>query len=132
MVAVSVGVAAQLLSQQVSDGEGTLSTLLFSLRRSLAQEAIDEQMWEDLEAVLGEFAPLTSHEVTVIAARFRTATNTLVKFVPHLLRPYPAEEMRHLIFVSGEHPPPENARRHLNWFAMAILAVLDLMGDDAV
>ncbi|GGR34845.1 DUF6415 family natural product biosynthesis protein [Streptomyces aurantiogriseus] len=132
MVAVTVDVAAALLSRRSVNDEGTLGTLLFSLRRSLAQEAIDEQMWEDLEAVLGEYALPAPPAVTVIAKRFRTATTTLVEIVPYLVRPYPVEEMRHLIYVSTEHPHPENARGHVNRFAMAILAVLDLMGDEGV
>lgn len=65
-----------------------------------------------------------------VAGRFREATTTLVQSVPHLLRPYPLDEIQRLIHVSAEHPCPESAHGHLRRFALAVLALLDLMGDD--
>jgi hypothetical protein len=131
MVVVTVGVAAQLLRRGVSHDHETLGTLLHTLRRSLAGEAIDEQLYDDLEAVLGEYAHLAPHEVTAIARRFRRAATKVVEVVPHLVRPYPIDEMRRLIYLSAEHPHPGGAPGHLRRFALAILAILDLMGDTA-
>ncbi|MEV7886923.1 DUF6415 family natural product biosynthesis protein [Streptomyces sp. NPDC002817] len=131
MVAVTDDVAQQLLSRQTSDDQGTLVTLLYSLRRSLAGEAVYEHLYDDLEAVLGEYADLDPDEVTVIAEWFRTAATNFVEVVPRLVRPYPEDEMRCLIYLSAEHPRPDDALGHLRRFALAILAILDLMGDAA-
>ncbi|WP_371551554.1 hypothetical protein OG266_38925 [Streptomyces sp. NBC_00554] len=131
MVAVTVDVAAQLLSRRSVNDEGTLGTLLFSLRRSLAREAIDEELYDDLNAVLDEYARPTPREVRQIAERFRKVTTKLLEVVPYLVMPYPLNEVRHLIDLGTEWPPAEQAPAHLVRFAMAILGVLDLMGDDA-
>ncbi|MFF5304774.1 hypothetical protein ACFY5F_36000 [Streptomyces sp. NPDC013161] len=116
----------------MSTDDATVGALLSGLRRFLASEAIDDQLWDDLDAVLGEFAPPPSREIPAITARFRTAATRLVEVVPRLVRPYPLRPMRHLIFLSTEHPRPENAQGHLNRFAMGILMVLELMRDDAL
>ncbi|WP_241518509.1 DUF6415 family natural product biosynthesis protein [Streptomyces sp. CB03238] len=131
MVAVTAGVAAQLLTRRTSVDHDTLGTLLYSLRRSLASEAIDEQLYDDLDAVLDEYARPAPHEVTSIAKRFRQTTTKIVEVVPYLVRPYPVEAMRRLIYLSAEHPHPDDALGHLRRFAVAILAILDLMGDTA-
>ncbi|MFF3332641.1 DUF6415 family natural product biosynthesis protein [Streptomyces sp. NPDC002888] len=131
MVAVTADVATQLLSRRTSDDHETLGTLLYSLRRSLASEAIDEQLYDDLESVLGEYAHPPPREVTAIAERLRKATTKFVEIVPYLVRPYPIDEMRRLIYLSAEHPHPEDTPGHLRRFALAILAILDLMGDTA-
>jgi hypothetical protein len=131
MVAVSTDVAVQLLRPRTSNDHETLGVVLFGLRRSLASEAIDEQLYEDLEAVLGEYARPVTHLVAAIALRFREATTTFVEIVPYLVRPYPVDEMRRLIYLSAEHPHPDDAPGHLRRFALAILAILDLMGDTA-
>lgn len=131
MVAVTDDIAAQLLSRQSSDDQGTLGMLLYSLRRSLAEEAVYEHLYDDLEAVLGEYADLDPDEVTVIAEWFRTAATNFVEVVPRLVRPYPEDEMRRLIYLSAEHPRPDDGLGHLRRFALAILAILDLMGDAA-
>jgi hypothetical protein len=105
--------------------------LLAGLRRSLAHEAITDELYDDLEAVLGEHGRPAPHEIAVIAGRLRAATTTFVEIVPHLVKPYPVDEMRHLIYLSAEHPHPEDAHGHLRRFALAVLALLDLMGDEA-
>ncbi|QYX82823.1 hypothetical protein K1J60_08045 [Streptomyces akebiae] len=128
---MTADVATQLLSRRTSDDHETLGTLLYSLRRSLASEAIDEQLYDGLEAVLGEYPHLAPHEVTTIAERFRKATTKFVEVVPYLVRPYPIDEMRRLIYLSAEHPHSDNAPGHLRRLALAILAILDLMGDTA-
>ncbi|MFI7315707.1 DUF6415 family natural product biosynthesis protein [Streptomyces venezuelae] len=131
MVAVSAGVAAQLLTRRTSNDHNTLGTLLYSLRRSLASEAIDEQLYDDLDAVLDEYARPAPHEITAIAERFRKTTTKIVEVVPYLVRPYPVEAMRRLIYLSAEHPRPDDALGHLRRFALTILAILDLMGESA-
>src|SRR5262245_4232118 len=104
MVAVTAGVAAQLLTLRTSNGHDTLGTLLYSLRRALASEAIDEQLYGDLDAVLDEYARLAPHEITAIAERFRKTATKIVEVVPYLVRPYPVEAMRRLIYLSAEYP----------------------------
>ncbi|WP_234329992.1 DUF6415 family natural product biosynthesis protein [Streptomyces viridochromogenes] len=130
MVAVTADVAAQLLSRPSSNDHETLGVLLAGLRRSLAHEAIDDELYDDLESVLGEHAHPAPGQIVDIARRFREATTTLVEFVPHLVRPYPLDEIQCLIQVSAEHPSPDGAHGHLRRFALAVLALLDLMGDD--
>ncbi|NGO48916.1 DUF6415 family natural product biosynthesis protein [Streptomyces ureilyticus] len=131
MVAVTADVAVQLLSQGASNDHTTLGVVLYGLRRSLASEAIDEQLYDDLEAVLGEYGHPAPDLGTVLAARFRKATTTFVEIVPYLVQPYPVDEMRRLIYLSAEHPHPDDAPGHLRRLALAILAILDLMGDTA-
>jgi hypothetical protein len=131
MVAVTVDMATQLLSRRSSNDQDTAGMLLAGLRRSLAHEAITDELYDDLEAVLGEHGHTGPNETAVIAGRFRTATTTFVEIVPYLVQPYPLDEMRCLIYVSAEHPRPDGARGHLRRFALAVLALLDLMGDAA-
>jgi hypothetical protein len=130
MVAVTVDVAAQLLSRESSTDHETLGILLAGLRRSLAHEVIDDKLYDGLEAVLGEHAHPTPHEIVAIAGRFREKTTMLVEVVPHLVQPYPIDEMRRLIDLSAERPHPDDAHGHLRRFALAVLALLDLIGDD--
>ncbi|WP_243460106.1 DUF6415 family natural product biosynthesis protein [Streptomyces sp. M54] len=131
MVAVTAGVAAQLLTRRTSNDHDTLGTLLYSLRRSLASEAIDEHLYDDLDAVLDEYARPAPQEITAIAERFRKATTKIVEVVPYLVRPYPVEAMRCLIYLSAEHPHLDDALGHLRRFALTILTILDLMGESA-
>ena len=131
MVAVTADVAVQLLSQRASNDYETLGMVLYGLRRSLASEAIDEQLYDDLEAVLGEYGHPAPDLDTALAARFRKTATTFVEIVPYLVQPYPVDEMRRLIYVSAEHPHPDDAPGHLRRLALAILAILDLMGDTA-
>ncbi|CAL9312665.1 DUF6415 family natural product biosynthesis protein [Streptomyces sp. SudanB182_2057] len=128
---MTADVAVRLLGERASDDRETLSVVLYALRRSLAAEVIDERLYEGLEAVLGEYAHPAPHLVTAIATRFCKATTTFVEIVPYLLRPYPVDEMRLLIHLSAEHPHPDDAPGHLRRFALAILAILDLIGDTA-
>ncbi|MDX2554756.1 DUF6415 family natural product biosynthesis protein [Streptomyces stelliscabiei] len=131
MAAVTEDVAIQLLSRRASTDDETVRVLLGGLRRSLAYEAVTDELWDDLEAVLGEHARLTQFETTVIVRRFRKATTTFVEIVPHLVRPYPLDELTRLIDLSAEQPRFDAAHGHLRRFALAILALLDLMGDAA-
>jgi hypothetical protein len=111
MVAVTVDTATQLLSRRSSNDPQTAGMLLAGLRRSLAREAVTDELYDDLEAVLGEHAHTGPHENTITAGRFRKATTTFVEIVPYLVQPYPVDEMRCLIYVSAEHPRPDAAPR---------------------
>ncbi|MBA0049758.1 hypothetical protein E0L36_26960 [Streptomyces sp. AJS327] len=115
-----------------STDDATVGVLLGGLRRSLAREAINDELYDDLEAAIGEFANPAPEEIGPLADRLRAATTGLVGVVPHLVRPYPVEEMQRLIVLSAEHPRPEDASGHVVRFATAMLSLLDLMGDDAL
>lgn len=130
MVAITRETAAEM-SGQCSADDVTAGMVLFGLRRSLAREAVTDELYDDLEAVLGEGAKPPPDEVGVIAERLRRATTKLVEVVPYLVTPYPVDEMRRVIDMSAQQPSPEQARGHLIRFAMAILTLLDLMGDAA-
>lgn len=72
MVAITRDVATGL-SRQCSTDSKSVGLLLFALRRSLAREAINEELYDDLEAVLGEYAAPDPDRIGDLAARFRTA-----------------------------------------------------------
>ncbi|MER6358577.1 DUF6415 family natural product biosynthesis protein [Streptomyces sp. NPDC001634] len=130
MVAVT-DVVTELPNLRCSNDDETMGVLLAGLRCSLAHEAITDELYDDLEAVLGEHTHPAPHDAAVITGRFRKATTTFVEIVPHLVRPYPLDELMRLIDVSAEHAPYEAAHGHVRRFALAILALLDLMGDAA-
>ncbi len=131
MVAVMSDVAAPLPNLQWRTGPEVLEALQWALLRSLALESLDHQLFEDLEAVLGEHAHPTSWQIVAIAERLREATTRLVEFVPYLVRPYPLDEIMRLVDLSAEHPISEHAHGHVRRFALAVLALIDLVGDDA-
>ncbi|MFD3909989.1 hypothetical protein [Streptomyces sp. NPDC058603] len=74
--------------------------------------------------------PLLPVEATRISNSFRRATTHLMQVVPHRVAMYPTEELRLLIAVRDERPDPDQAVAHLRRFAFAIVAILDLMGDE--
>ncbi|MGW3957327.1 hypothetical protein ACWEKM_42065 [Streptomyces sp. NPDC004752] len=76
-------------------------------------------------------APTTAADAARIADRFRRATGQLVQVVPHRVAVYPTEELRLVLVLRHEQPSPAQALSYLRRHALAILAVLDLMGDDA-
>lgn len=102
-----------------------LTALLVALRKSL----VDETVYEDLEAVLGEYASPTPGEVATLTSRLREVLQQLVEIVPYRVAPYPVDEMRLVVRLGDEHPSPQDAHGHLRRFALAILTVLDLMED---
>ncbi|QNP74960.1 hypothetical protein IAG44_39800 [Streptomyces roseirectus] len=69
MAGMPVGVAMQMLSRRTANDEEALSTLLCCLRRSLVGRAIDDQLRDSLDVVLGELAPPAPHEMTALADR---------------------------------------------------------------
>lgn len=77
-------------------------------------------------------APAWSEEETArITAVFHRATVLLIRVVQWRTTWYPTEELRLLRLLRDEHPTPEESRAYLRRYALAILAVIDLMGNDA-
>lgn len=50
--------------------------------------------------------------------------------VPHHAAMYPTDELRRLLALRDERPSPNQALSYLRRYALAIVALLDLMGDD--
>lgn len=132
MVAITREAAAEM-SGQCSADEVTAGMVLAGLRRSVAREAVSDELYDDLEAVLGEHADPApdEDEAAAVAARLRGAVTELLRIVPYLVTPYPIDEVRCVIDMRAQQPPPEDTRGHLVRMAMAILTLLDLMGDAA-
>ncbi|MFP3991024.1 DUF6415 family natural product biosynthesis protein [Streptomyces sp. E11-3] len=116
------------LSGRYSTDDATANVLLSGLRRALAHEAVTEDLYADLDAVLDEYAHPAPDEVRVIAERLRTAAIELVKVVPYIVKPYPADQIRCLTNLSAEQPRPADERGHLVRLASALLTLLDMMG----
>ncbi|WP_432001563.1 hypothetical protein [Streptomyces sioyaensis] len=74
--------------------------------------------------------PLSPEDATRIAERFRRATRLLLQIAPHRIAIYPTEELRRLLVLRDLRPAPEQMLAYLRRYALAILAVIDLMGDD--
>ncbi|MFF2852454.1 DUF6415 family natural product biosynthesis protein [Streptomyces sp. NPDC058001] len=123
------------VTDNFSYDDATADRLLYGLRRSLAAEAITD----DLESVLGEYAVHPSPaEGTAIADRLRQTATQLGDVIPYLIRPYPVDQQRRaidqlgaVINLSAEQPEPENSHGHLVRLASSLLTLLDQMGDVA-
>ncbi|GHF33429.1 hypothetical protein GCM10010218_13160 [Streptomyces mashuensis] len=160
MVAVDEATAAELLNRPVTPEDEVKLRIAHLLSRSLADEGIGDDLIDTLEEAIGDrpgpaapvrkldaflirfgfpvprqrppkVAPLSKGDAARIADRFRRATRQLMQVVPHRVSMYPTEELRHLLALRDEQPAPEDALSYLRRYALAILAVLDLMGDDA-
>ncbi|MEU0715610.1 hypothetical protein ABZ498_00325 [Streptomyces lavendulocolor] len=160
MIPVDEPTATELLSQAVSPEDETKRRLAHLLSRSLADEGISDDLIDTLEEVLSDrpavpakagrkldallarfglpclrrptaqVALLTEEEAARITDRFRRATRQLLQVVPHRVAMYPTEELRLLLALRDEQPPPDEALSYLRRYALAIVAILDLMGDD--
>jgi hypothetical protein len=160
MVAVDVATAAELLSRPVSSQDEMKLRLAHALSRSLAAEGTSDDVIDTLEEVLSDrpgpaasrrrldgllvrldfplsrrqppkAAPsLSKEEAARITDGFRRATNQLMQVVPHRVEMYPTDELRRLFALRDERPAPDEAPSHLRRYALAIVALLDLMGDD--
>ncbi|MCL7381274.1 hypothetical protein [Streptomyces sp. 35G-GA-8] len=160
MVAVDEATAAELLGRPDTSKDEAKRRLVYLLSRSLADEGISDDLIDTLEEVLAdrpgrparswrlddlairlglpacrqqppEVVPLSCEDAARINDRFRRATRQLVQVVPHRVAMYPTEELRHLLALRDEQPDPDEALWYLRRYALAILALLDLMGDDA-
>ncbi|MFE2157083.1 hypothetical protein ACFW9M_04630 [Streptomyces lydicus] len=159
MVAVDVATATGLLRRPVTENDVAKRRLIHVLSRSLADEGIPDDLIATLEEVLRdrpgaaaparkvdgfltraglpaprrrppEIAPLSPEEAARITDRFRRATRLLMQVAPHRVAFYPTEELRLLIALRNERPDPGEALSYLRRYALAIVALLDLMGDD--
>lgn len=74
-------------------------------------------------------AAMPQDEVDRLDDRFRRATARLVQVLPHRVASYPTETVQHLLAVRDEHPAPGAELARLRRFALALLDLLDLMGD---
>jgi len=74
--------------------------------------------------------PLTAEEAARITDQFRRATRQLVQVLPYRVVTQPTENLRRLRALHDHLPGPEDALSYLRRYALAILDVLDLMGDD--
>ena len=63
--------------------------------------------------------------------RFRRATRYLIEVIPYRVTVYPTAEVRSLLLLCDGSPAEGEGLAYLRRYALAILAVLDLMGDDA-
>ncbi|WP_235464269.1 hypothetical protein [Streptomyces platensis] len=77
-----------------------------------------------------DVAPLCPEDSARIADRFRRATRQLLQVAPHRVAFYPTDELRQLIALRNERPAQGEALSYLRRYALAIVALLDLMGDD--
>ncbi|MEU7644831.1 hypothetical protein [Streptomyces huasconensis] len=123
-------VCAELMLRRYTTAPDEVGPLLVALRRS--QVSIDATgLYSDLEAVLGEHACPTPQEIEELAARFRQTTLSLIQLVPYTVKPYPLDAMYLLTELRAERPQPQHAHRYILRYALAIVDVLDLMGDNA-
>ncbi|MEV7090123.1 DUF6415 family natural product biosynthesis protein [Streptomyces sp. NPDC093085] len=127
------------LHSDYANDDATARRVFFGLLRLLAAEAITDELYEDLETALGEFATRPSPaEAAVTADRLRDTATRLVEVVPRLIQPYPVGQQRYtmnqlntVINLSAEQPTPEDAHGHLVRLASSILTLLDHLGDVA-
>ncbi|MFD9428474.1 MULTISPECIES: hypothetical protein [unclassified Streptomyces] len=132
----------------------------FLLTRSLVAEGISYDLIVTLEEVLGDrpdpaprtprldklfvrcglplrpqrvpgVALLSERDAARITDRFRRATQLLMQVAPYRVAMYPTEELSLLVALRAAEAPHGEALPYLRRYALAILAVLELMGDDA-
>lgn len=159
MVAFGIAATTELRGRPVSKRDVGKRRLAHFLSRSLADEGIPDDLIATLEEILSgrpgvatparqvdgllvklglpaprrrppEVAPLSPEDAARIADRFRRSTRLLMQVAPHRVAFYPTEELRLLIALRNERPSPGEALSHLRRYALAIVALLDLMGDD--
>ncbi|MGD6751958.1 DUF6415 family natural product biosynthesis protein [Streptomyces sp. BH105] len=130
---------ASPLRGRFSEDVETTFRVWFGLRRFLVADAVTDELYEDLETVLGEGAVRPDpSDCAVIADRLRNATAELVNVVPRLISLYSemegeavADQMPITVLLSAEWPAAGAEYGHLVRFANAVLALLDLMGEAA-
>ncbi|ALO95169.1 hypothetical protein ACFW6E_34650 [Streptomyces olivaceoviridis] len=160
MVTVDEAAPDGLLRRPVTSGGEEMRRLAHLLTRSLAAEGISDDLVDTLEEVFAlrpvavepgpkldrlvarllspvlrqqrrsKPAPPSTDDVARIADRFRRATRQLVQVVPYRVDMYPTDKMRRLLALGDEHPTDDEALSYLRRYALAIVAVLDVMGDD--
>lgn len=159
MVAVDGATAALLLDQPVSTDDAITRRVGQALLRALVAEGISDDLIDTLEETFAdrppaarkrrfdgvrlrlglplprrktpqEASPLSQEEAVRITNRFRRATHQLVRVAPQRVQMYPTEELRHLLALHDEQPSEGAELSYLRRYALAIVALVDLMGDD--
>ncbi|MCX4966326.1 hypothetical protein OHA98_16065 [Streptomyces sp. NBC_00654] len=74
--------------------------------------------------------PLSAEDTARITHRFRRATHQLLQVAPYRVAVFPTEELCHLLALRDERPAPDEALSYLRRYALAIVTLLNLMGDD--
>ncbi|MFF2852973.1 hypothetical protein ACFVT5_42830 [Streptomyces sp. NPDC058001] len=146
-------------SGQAATAERLERQLAFLLSRSLAADGISDDLIDMLNEVLADrpgraarsrtfdglldrlvflvrrrrpstVMPLSGADAARINDRFGRATRQLLQVVPHRVTMYPTEEVGLLLALRDETPAPDAALPYLRRYALAIVGLLDLMGDD--
>ncbi|CAL9359953.1 hypothetical protein SUDANB105_00643 [Streptomyces sp. enrichment culture] len=159
MAVVDDVTASEPMARPITTDDEEKRRLAHLLSRSLADEGISDDLIATLEEVLSdrpgpalrstrldellvrcgfplrrqpppEVAPLSDADAARISDRFRRATRQLIQVVPHRTAVYPTEELRRLLALRDEPTPRGDALSYLRRYALAIVAILDLMGDD--
>lgn len=160
MVAVDDATAGELLSRPISDDDETHRRIRQTLMRSLVAEGISDDLIATLEEIFTDrnpavpkrrldgllarmglplprrrppaaAPPLSQEDAARITSRFRRATQQLMQVAPHRTWWYPTEELRRLSALHDEQPAEGEELSYLRRYALAITALLELMGDDA-
>lgn len=159
MVALDVVAGTELLGGAASTDDETKHRLRQALTRSLVDEGISYDLITTLEEVFADrpqaarkrriddvlvrmglpiprrqlpktAPPLSDHDTRRITDHFRRATHQLVRVAPHRTEWYPTEELTRLRALRDERPLAGEELRYLRRYAIAIVALLELMGDD--
>ncbi|MFJ5952231.1 hypothetical protein [Streptomyces noursei] len=77
-----------------------------------------------------EPAPLPPQDAARITACFRRVTRLLVQIAPYRTGDYPTQQIARLCELEEERPAETDVFGYLRRYAVAIVALLDLMGDD--
>ncbi|QEU90522.1 hypothetical protein [Streptomyces kanamyceticus] len=129
---LSTQACTELMIRPYTVEDTVAGRLLVGLRRSKARDGVDaDALYDDLNTVLDEQHRPTSAEISRLADRFRQVTLVLIELVPLTVTPYPVDAMQLLIELRANQPCPQRSHRHILRFALAIVDVLNLMGDDA-
>lgn len=75
-------------------------------------------------------APMDEGNAARIKDHFDRATRRLVHMAPHRTTTYPTTELNLLVAYRNSTPAAAQMKSFLRRYALAILAVIDLMGDD--
>ncbi|WP_353946457.1 hypothetical protein ABII15_35885 [Streptomyces sp. HUAS MG91] len=110
--------------------EADLHRIINSLARSLAEDDLSDAVYDALNDVLDAAEHFTPGQLLVIGNRFRSAARQLIYSAPHRTPVYPMDEIVRLKGLHEERPDLDGALLYVRRFAIAISALLDVMGDD--
>lgn len=151
---------SELLARPVTSSDEGKRRLALCLTRSLVAEGISYDLIVTIEEVLSDrpdptgrpprldrllvrcglplrpqrapaLASLSEQDARRINDCFRRATHQLLQVAPYRVAPfYPPQELSLLVALRDKEAPLGEALPYLRRYALAILAVLELMGDD--